>query len=194
MMTAGNFHIQLMTPGSGATTVIAGWAVKHTLRNTGDDKVTRSCTKLVNVWQERKIFGSRSLEGWLDGGGGDDAAAAAAAAGGGGGGGSGGGGSGGGGGGGGSGGGGSGGGVGGGGCSEGGGGGGARQPPKPAVARRREERLAEVPAALTGQNAALAKSLEAAEAAAAKLAKAEELCAADLRPEVGLYKLNAADP
>jgi regulator of Ty1 transposition protein 103 len=174
-MTAGNFHIQLMTPGSGATTVIAGWAVKHTLRNTGDDKVTRSCTKLVNVWQERKIFGSRSLEGWLDGGGGDDAAAAAAAAGGGGGGGSGGGGSGGGGGGGGS-------------------GGGARQPPKPAVARRREERLAEVPAALTGQNAALAKSLEAAEAAAAKLAKAEELCAADLRPEVGLYKLNAADP
>ena len=45
---------------------IMSWATRHTLRNTGDDKTQKSCAKLVKVWQDRKIFGSRSLDGWLD--------------------------------------------------------------------------------------------------------------------------------
>ena len=130
---------------------IMGWAVKHTLRNTGDEKTAKSCEKLVNVWQDRRIFGSRSLRDWLDVGdgrdrtGGDDAAApegqpaAPAAA--------------------------------------------PAAPAGPAVARRREERLAEVPAALTGTNASLARALEAAEKAAAALAAADALCETDLKPE-----------
>jgi regulator of Ty1 transposition protein 103 len=160
------------------------WAVKHTLRNTGfDAKVGASCAKLVNVWEERKIFGSRTLDGWMDAGGPDGAGdgggagaggypgagaysgAGGSAAGGWGGAGGGGGGS--------------------GGGGRGGGGGGAvqRRAP-PVVARRREERLAEIPAALTGKNAALATALSAAEAAGVTLARAEELCTADLIPEV----------
>ena len=51
---------------------IMGWAVKHTLRNTGDEKTAKSCEKLVNVWQDRRIFGSRSLRDWLDVGDGRD--------------------------------------------------------------------------------------------------------------------------
>jgi hypothetical protein len=70
---------------------------------------------------------------------------------------------------------------------------------EPAVARRREERLTEIPAALTGQYAALAKSLESCEVAAAALAKAEVMCAADLTPAVlapGVVQFmeNARDP
>ena len=64
---------------------IMGWSLKHTLRNTGDDKVARSCAKLVEVWQERKLFGSRSLDGWLDSSGADDAVVGAPGGGGGGG-------------------------------------------------------------------------------------------------------------
>ena len=134
------------------------WAVKHTLRATSDEKTAKSCAKLVKVWLDRRIFGSRSLEGWLD------ARAettpptpppAAAAA-------------------------------------DGGGGGRARAP----VARRKEERLTEIPAALTGKNAALAKALEAAEKAIAALAAADATCAADLRDEVLAdgFAEAAADP
>ena len=118
------------------------WATKHTLRATSDDKTARACAKLVKVWLDRRIFGSRSLEGWLDAGE-EDADAEA-----------------------------------------------AEPPPAPiarappAVARRKEERLTEIPAALTGKNAALAKALEAAEKAIAALAAADAMCAADLRPEV----------
>ena len=131
------------------------WAVKHTLRATSDEKTAKSCAKLVKVWLDRRIFGSRSLEGWLDASAGDDAAdatadaAAAADA--------------------------------------------ARAPP---VARRKEERLTEIPAALTGKNAALAKALEAAEKAIAALAAADATCAADLRDEVLAdgFAEAAADP
>ena len=48
------------------------WAVKHTLRATSDEKTAKSCAKLVKVWLDRRIFGSRSLEGWLDASAGDD--------------------------------------------------------------------------------------------------------------------------
>ena len=114
---------------------IMGWAMKHTLRNSSDEKTMRQCEKLVNVWQDRKIFGSRSLSGWLDpGGAGDDGAngqaadvAAKAAA-----------------------------------KAEPAQG---RNRDVPAFARRREERLDALPSALTGKRAALAKALEAAEAA-----------------------------
>ena len=54
------------------------WAVKHTLRATSDEKTAKSCAKLVKVWLDRRIFGSRSLEGWLDASAGDDAADATA--------------------------------------------------------------------------------------------------------------------
>jgi len=130
---------------------IMSWATRHTLRNTGDDKTQKSCAKLVKVWQDRKIFGSRSLDGWLDA---DDdetdvAAPPTAAA--------------------------------------------TNAPPPSAApdaaapggpARRREERLAEVPAALTGANAALALAMEAAETAASALAVADAACAADLKEEI----------
>ena len=136
------------------------WAMKHTLRATSDEKTAKSCAKLVKVWLDRRIFGSRSLEGWLDASAGDDAAdaaadaataaeAAATAA--------------------------------------------ARAP---LVARRKEERLTEIPAALTGKNAALAKALEAAEKAITALAAADATCAADLPDEVladGFVEA-AADP
>ena len=56
------------------------WAMKHTLRATSDEKTAKSCAKLVKVWLDRRIFGSRSLEGWLDASAGDDAAAGDAAA------------------------------------------------------------------------------------------------------------------
>lgn len=122
---------------------IMGWAVKHTLRNTGDDKVMKSCSKLVNVWQERRLFGSRSLHGWLDAAGDDggDAGRVGGSAGEGG------------------------------GAGDGGGEGKKSQP-------------AGVSAALTGQHAELAKALDAVEAASLTLAKAEELCTADLKPEL----------
>ena len=55
------------------------WAVKHTLRATSDEKTAKSCAKLVKVWLDRRIFGSRSLEGWLDASAGDDAASTASA-------------------------------------------------------------------------------------------------------------------
>ena len=129
---------------------IMGWAMKHTLRNSSDEKTMRQCEKLVNVWQDRKIFGSRSLSGWLDpGGAGDDGAngqaadvAAKAAA-----------------------------------KAEPAQG---RNRDVPAFARRREERLDALPSALTGKRAALAKALEAAEAASAALAKANATCEHDL--------------
>lgn len=54
------------------------WATKHTIKATSDEKTQKSCAKLVKVWLERRIFGSRSLEGWLDASGGDDAGDAAA--------------------------------------------------------------------------------------------------------------------
>ena len=132
---------------------IMGWAMKHTLRNSSDEKTMRQCEKLVNVWQDRKIFGSRSLSGWLDpGGAGDDGAngqaadvAAKAAA-----------------------------------KAEPAQG---RNRDVPAFARRREERLDAVPSALTGKRAALAKALEAAEAASAALEKANATCEHDLVDE-----------
>jgi regulator of Ty1 transposition protein 103 len=55
------------------------WAMKHTLRATSDEKTAKSCAKLVKVWLDRRIFGSRSLEGWLDASAGVDDADAAAA-------------------------------------------------------------------------------------------------------------------
>jgi regulator of Ty1 transposition protein 103 len=133
---------------------IMSWATRHTLRNTGDDKTQKSCAKLVKVWQDRKIFGSRSLDGWLDADDDEtDVAAAPTAA--------------------------------------------ATNAPPPIAsaapldaaapggpARRREERLAEVPAALTGANAALALAMETAETAAAALAVADAACAADLKEEI----------
>jgi len=129
---------------------IMSWATRHTLRNTGDDKTQKSCAKLVKVWQDRKIFGSRSLDGWLDADDDEtDVAAPPTAA--------------------------------------------TNAPPPSAApdaaapggpARRREERLAEVPAALTGANAALALAMEAAETAAAALAVADAACAADLKEEI----------
>ena len=133
------------------------WAMKHTLRATSDEKTAKSCAKLVKVWLDRRIFGSRSLEGWLDASTGDDAAADAAAA------------------------------------AEAAAAATAREPP---VARRKEERLTEIPAALTGKNAALAKALEAAEKAITALAAADAACAADLSDEVladGFVEA-AADP
>jgi regulator of Ty1 transposition protein 103 len=56
--------------------------------------------------------------------------------------------------------------------------------------------LTEIPAALTGKNAALAKALEAAEKAIAALAAADATCAADLRDEVLAdgFAEAAADP
>jgi len=129
---------------------IMSWATRHTLRNTGDDKTQKSCAKLVKVWQDRKIFGSRSLDGWLDADDDEtDVAAPPTAA--------------------------------------------TNAPPPSAApdaaapggpARRREERLAEVPAALTGANAALALAMEAAETAASALAVADAACAADLKDEI----------
>ena len=129
---------------------IMSWATRHTLRNTGDDKTQKSCAKLVKVWQDRKIFGSRSLDGWLDADDDEtDVAAPPTAA--------------------------------------------TNAPPPSAApdaaapggpARRREERLAEVPAALTGANAALALAMEAAETAAAALAVADAACVADLKEEI----------
>ena len=133
---------------------IMSWATRHTLRNTGDDKTQKSCAKLVKVWQDRKIFGSRSLDGWLDADDDEtDVAAPPTAA--------------------------------------------ATNAPPPSAsaapldaaapggpARRREERLAEVPAALTGANAALALAMEAAETAASALAVADAACAADLKDEI----------
>lgn len=129
---------------------IMGWAMKHTLRNSSDEKTMRQCEKLVNVWQDRKIFGSRSLSGWLDpGGAGDDGAtgqdadvAAKTAA-----------------------------------KAEPAQG---RNRDVPAFARRREERLDAIPSALTGKRAALAKALEAVEAASAALEKANATCDTDL--------------
>ena len=67
----GNEWIEAMWP-------IMSWAVKHTLRHTGDDKVAKSCAKLVKVWTDRRIFGSRDLEGWLDVGADDEARASRA--------------------------------------------------------------------------------------------------------------------
>ena len=132
---------------------IMSWATRHTLRNTGDDKTQKSCAKLVKVWQDRKIFGSRSLDGWLDADDDETDVAAPPTA--------------------------------------------ATNAPPPSAsaapldaaapggpARRREERLAEVPAALTGANAALALAMEAAETAASALAVADAACAADLKDEI----------
>ena len=131
---------------------ILGWAMKHALRNSSDEKTMRQCEKLVNVWQDRKIFGSRSLSGWLDpGAGGDDAngtangdvaaknAAKAEPA-------------------------------------------HGRNRDVPAFARRREERLDAVPSALTGKHAELAKALETVETASAALEKATSACETDLVP------------
>jgi regulator of Ty1 transposition protein 103 len=137
------------------------WAMKHTLRATSDEKTAKSCAKLVKVWLDRRIFGSRSLEGWLDASAGvddadaaaaSDAAAADAAA--------------------------------------------AAAARAPLVVRRKEERLTEIPAALTGKNAALAKALEAAEKAIAALKDADATCAADLRDDVVAdgFVDTAADP
>ena len=42
------------------------WGMKHVIRGVSDTKTKESCAKLVKVWQERRIFGSRSLGGWLD--------------------------------------------------------------------------------------------------------------------------------
>jgi regulator of Ty1 transposition protein 103 len=58
------------------------WGMKHVIRGVSDTKTKESCAKLVKVWQERRIFGSRSLGGWLDAGAdaGEDAADAAVAA------------------------------------------------------------------------------------------------------------------
>jgi regulator of Ty1 transposition protein 103 len=132
----GNEWIEAMWP-------IMSWAMKHTLRHTGDDKVAKSCAKLVKVWTDRRIFGSRDLEGWLDVSADDEDPAPAPA---------------------------------------------APAPAKtaaaPTVARRREERLAEIPSALTGKNAELAKALEACETAAKALATANVACDADLRDDV----------
>ena len=128
----GNEWIEAMWP-------IMSWAVKHTLRHTGDDKVAKSCAKLVKVWTDRRIFGSRDLEGWLDVGADDEDAAPAAP---------------------------------------------AAPAAAPTVARHREERLAEIPSALTGKNAELAKALEACETAARALASANAACDADLRDDV----------
>ena len=52
----GNEWIEAMWP-------IMSWAVKHTLRHTGDDKVAKSCAKLVKVWTDRRIFGSEIWRG-----------------------------------------------------------------------------------------------------------------------------------
>ena len=128
----GNEWIEAMWP-------IMSWAVKHTLRHTGDDKVAKSCAKLVKVWTDRRIFGSRDLEGWLDVGADDEDVAPAAP---------------------------------------------AAPAAAPTVARHREERLAEIPSALTGKNAELAKALEACETAARALASANAACDADLRDDV----------
>ena len=128
----GNEWIEAMWP-------IMSWAVKHTLRHTGDDKVAKSCAKLVKVWTDRRIFGSRDLEV------GSTSAPTTRTP--------------------------------------------PRRPPPenaaaPTVARRREERLAEIPSALTGKNAELAKALEACETAAKALATANSACDADLRDDV----------
>jgi len=55
-------------------------AMDHVLKSCGDDKMRRSLTRLIAIWEERRVFGTRHIKSFqsLVGGGGGGGGAAAA--------------------------------------------------------------------------------------------------------------------